>query len=75
MPIGMHDVQLDMVVALRKAHACGGNRWRVVRLGADIGIRCEQCQHRVLVPRSTFERRVVTILSQPDARTDGTDPQ
>ena len=65
MPIAMHEVQLDIVVQLRKPHACGGNAWRVVRLGADIGVRCEQCQHRILMPRSDFERRVTVILARP----------
>jgi len=65
MPIAMHEVQLDLVVMLRKPHACGGNAWRVVRLGADVGVRCEQCQHRVLLPRSDFERRVSKILARP----------
>ena len=65
MPIAMHEVQLDLVVMLRKPHACGGNAWRVVRLGADVGVRCEQCQHRILLPRSDFERRVSKILARP----------
>ena len=65
MPIAMHEVQLDIVVQLRKPHACGGNAWLVVRLGADIGVRCEQCQHRILMPRSDFERRVTVILARP----------
>ena len=65
MPIAIHEVQLDIVVQLRKPHACGGNAWRVVRLGADIGVRCEHCNHRILMPRSDFERRVTVILAQP----------
>ena len=28
------------VVRLRKAHPCGGLVWTVLRLGADIGLRC-----------------------------------
>jgi hypothetical protein len=36
----------------------------VTRLGADIGLRCETCQHRVLLPRSQFERRLKTFLSR-----------
>jgi hypothetical protein len=41
----------------------------VVRLGADIGLRCSTCEHRVLLPRSQFERRLKMFLSravQPD---------
>jgi hypothetical protein len=52
------EIRLGDVVRLKKKHPCGGYRWQVVRLGADIGIRCLNCQRRVLLERSTFERRV-----------------
>ncbi len=58
------EIRLDDVVRLKKKHPCGGYEWRVVRLGADIGIRCLKCQHRVLVNRSTFERRVTSFISR-----------
>ncbi len=58
------EVHVDDVVRLRKAHPCGGTDWTVVRLGADIGLRCERCQHRVLLPRSLFERRLKAFLSR-----------
>jgi len=47
---------LDDVVVLRKPHPCGGDIWRIVRLGADIGIRCAGCGRRVLIARSELER-------------------
>ncbi|MFQ5811936.1 MAG: DUF951 family protein, partial [Anaerolineae bacterium] len=34
------DIRLGDVVRLRKQHPCGGYEWEVVRLGADIGIKC-----------------------------------
>ncbi len=49
---------LDDVVMLRKPHPCGGATWRIVRLGADIGIRCLTCGHRVLIARAELERRI-----------------
>ena len=58
------EAHVDDVVRLRKAHPCGGTDWTVVRLGADIGLRCERCQHRVLLPRSLFERRLKAFLSR-----------
>lgn len=53
LPLALNDV-----VQLRKPHACGGDTWRIVRLGADIGLRCETCGRRVLLPRSEVERRI-----------------
>ncbi|MCL4458371.1 MAG: DUF951 domain-containing protein [Chloroflexi bacterium] len=58
------EVGLDDVVRLRKPHPCGGYEWRVVRLGADIGLKCLKCNHRVLLPRRTFERRVKEFVSR-----------
>ena len=56
------DVRIGDVVRLRKPHPCGSYEWEVVRLGADIGIRCLGCGRRVLLPRRQFERRVKTIV-------------
>ncbi|MBA3308163.1 MAG: DUF951 domain-containing protein, partial [Chloroflexi bacterium] len=41
------DVRLGDRLELRKPHACGGREWRVVRLGADIGLTCQTCARRV----------------------------
>ena len=57
------EVHVGDVVRLRKEHPCGGTDWSVVRLGADIGLRCTTCQHRVLLARSLFERRLKSFVS------------
>jgi len=56
------EIFIGDVVRLRKAHPCGGYEWQVVRLGADIGIVCQTCQRRVLLPRREFEKRVKTFI-------------
>ncbi len=66
-PIALY---LDDVVALRKQHPCGGDTWRIVRLGADIGLRCLTCQHRVLVRRSSVERDITRFVERPLAPTE-----
>ena len=53
--------ELGWVVRLRKQHPCGGTDWEVVRLGADIGLKCLGCQRRILMPRSTLDKRVRTV--------------
>jgi hypothetical protein len=61
------EIRLGDTVRLRKPHPCGSSDWEVVRLGADIGIRCLGCKHRVLLDRSVFEKRVKSFLSRgPD---------
>jgi hypothetical protein len=55
---------LDDVVRLRKPHPCGSFDWSVVRLGADIGLRCHGCSRRVLLPRRELERRLKLFVSR-----------
>jgi hypothetical protein len=60
----MLELGMGDVLRLRKPHPCGSYEWRVVRLGADIGLRCQICNHRVLLPRSDLERRVKSVVSR-----------
>lgn len=57
---------LNDVVQLRKPHACGGDTWRIVRLGADIGLHCETCGRRVMLPRAELERRIKRFIVRGD---------
>ncbi|WP_423226773.1 DUF951 domain-containing protein [Candidatus Amarolinea aalborgensis] len=61
------ELYLGDVVRLRKPHPCGGYDWEVVRLGADIGIRCLTCQHKVLLERRDLERRLKTFVKRAAA--------
>jgi hypothetical protein len=56
------DFRMEDVVRLRKPHPCGGFEWEVVRLGADIGLRCRTCRHRVLLDRRTLEKRLKAFV-------------
>ena len=58
------EIALNDIVRMRKPHPCGGYEWRVVRLGADIGIKCLTCGRRVLLPRWEFERRLKAIVER-----------
>jgi len=60
------EIKLGDIVRLRKAHPCGSYEWEVVRVGADIGLKCLKCQRRVLVARRVFERRVREFVSKSD---------
>ncbi len=63
-PLPFH---LGDVVRLRKPHPCGSFEWTVVRLGADLGLRCLGCHHKVLLPRREVERRLKAFVSRgPD---------
>ena len=55
------------IVRLKKPHPCGGFDWSVVRLGADIGVKCVTCGHRVLLPRRDLERRLKVFVVRAPA--------
>ena len=59
------------LVQMRKPHPCGGDSWEIVRVGADIGLLCETCGRRVLLPRRKFARGVRKFLHRsPQAMKD-----
>jgi len=59
--------QLNDVVEMKKQHPCGTNAWRIIRMGADIRIKCEGCQHSVMIPRNEFEKKMKRLIKQADA--------
>ena len=59
--------QLNDIVEMKKQHPCGTNAWKIIRMGADIRIKCEGCQHSVMIPRKEFEKKMKRLLKQADA--------
>lgn len=60
------ELQLGDIVRLRKKHPCGSYEWQVVRLGVDIGLVCRTCGRRILLPRSTLNKRLKAIVNRLD---------
>lgn len=58
------DLRLGDVVRLRKPHPCGADTWRVVRIGAEIGLRCTVCDRKVLLLRRVFRQRFAARVSR-----------
>jgi hypothetical protein len=56
------EVEVNDLVRLRKPHPCGSYEWRVVRIGADIGLKCQVCGRKILLDRSSFNKRVKTVI-------------
>lgn len=59
--------QLNDIVEMKKQHPCGTNAWKIIRMGADIRIKCEGCQHSVMIPRKEFEKKMKRLVMQADA--------
>ena len=64
------DLQPGDFVRLKKAHPCGGRLWRVNRIGADVGLRCQTCEHYTMIPRFRIERRIREVIRPSDTDTE-----
>ncbi len=65
-PAMSDDLRIGDVVQMRKTHPCGSDRWRVYRVGADIGLRCLGCTRRVMLPRRKFVRAMKRVIRTDD---------
>jgi len=65
------DVQFQVGdrITLKKGHPCGVNDWTIYRIGADIGLRCAGCGHRVMLPRRQVDRRIRSKVSGSESAT------
>ena len=56
------EYKLGSVVTMKKEHPCGTNEWEVTRLGADIKIKCINCNRSVMLPRIEFNKKLKRII-------------
>lgn len=49
-------------VEMKKKHPCGSFLWEIIRLGADIKIKCLGCGHIVMLPRTKFNKQIKKII-------------
>lgn len=56
--------ELHDIVEMKKQHPCGENRWEIVRMGADIRIKCLGCGQLVMMPRREFNRKLKKVLEK-----------
>lgn len=61
--------QVGNFVEMKKPHACTikstgkkANSWEITRVGADIKIKCSNCDHVVMMGRYDFDRKMNKII-------------
>ena len=72
----MDELLLGDLVQMRKTHPCGSDKWTVIRVGADIKIRCSGCGRIVMMDRADFTKRMKKVLAhsaEPIRGTNETD--
>ena len=55
---------VGQTLVLKKKHPCGSDRWRVDRIGADIGCTCCGCGHFNVWPRRLLEKALKEVIAQ-----------
>ncbi|WEV40026.1 DUF951 domain-containing protein [Lactobacillus sp. ESL0684] len=51
-------------VQMKKPHACQTNNWEILRIGADIRLKCMGCGRVLMMPRMKFNHNLKKILHQ-----------
>ena len=51
-------------LVLKKGHPCGTNDWEVVKLGADIKLKCTGCSRLVFIPRIELNKKIKKIIEK-----------
>jgi len=57
---------LNDIVEMKKQHPCGENKWRIIRMGMDIRIKCLGCDRSVLIPRNEFQKKLKKIIKKSE---------
>ena len=58
------EYNLNDIVEMKKQHPCRkSTQWKIIRMGADIRIKCLGCGSSVLFPRSEFEKKIKKVLT------------
>ena len=59
------EYKLHDIVEMKKPHPCKkSNQWQIIRMGADIQIKCLGSQAIVMFSRRDFEKRLKRVIPQ-----------
>lgn len=60
------EYELNSIVEMKKPHPCAtrSKQFQVIRLGADIKIRCLGCGNIIMMPRNDFNKKAKKIIQR-----------
>ena len=61
------DIRVGDILTMKKKHPCGSDRFVVLRIGADLRIRCEGCGREVMLERFKIEKNIKEIIREENA--------
>lgn len=50
--------KLDDIITTKKKHVCGNDKWKIIRIGADIKMECINCGRVVLIPKVELDKKI-----------------
>ncbi len=50
------------IVQTKKTHPCGSKFWEITRVGVDFKLKCQGCEHVILVPREKALKMITKKL-------------
>ena len=56
------DYKLNDIVIMKKPHPCGSNKLQIVRVGADIKIKCLNCGRTIMLERVEFNKKIKKVV-------------
>lgn len=61
-----NNYELNSIVTMKKGHPCGVNEWQIIRVGADIKLKCVGCGRTILMSRVDFNKRLKKVLTKEE---------
>lgn len=62
------EYDLDDIIEMKKAHPCGkSNLWKIIRVGADIKVKCQGCGSTIMFSRFEFDRKIKKVIEHHQA--------
>lgn len=58
-----NEYKMNSIVEMKKQHPCGEKNFEIIRLGADIKIKCVQCGRVIMLPRVDFNKKIKKIIT------------
>jgi len=57
------EYKLNSIVMMKKQHPCGTNEFEIIRVGADIKIKCCNCGRCIMMPRIEFNKKIKKVIT------------
>ena len=56
------------LIQLKKKHPCGGDVFKILRIGSEVRILCETCSRDLTIDRVKLERSIKQFLKKQSTR-------